>query len=167
MMIKVCIVIGFCLLFWLICYLNTGDDKKNMKGFRSYPKEVQEIVKKDPTLSVLAPKNVKMTTVFVSNVVLFTVVFLIVGVILKYTIGFKGFIDTFLYFVILGQTVNLFDLLVIDLLWWRNTPRIRFSCAPDKELYRNPKVHIYSFARGILMFLVPALVVAGIINILP
>lgn len=39
-MLRIIFVIGLCLLFWLICYLNTGSDKNNMIGFRSYTKEV-------------------------------------------------------------------------------------------------------------------------------
>ncbi len=29
--------------------------------------------------------------------------------------------------LLLGQALNLFDFLVIDLLWWRHTKRVRFS----------------------------------------
>lgn len=41
MLVKIAVIVGLCLLFWLICFLNTGNDTKNMLGFRSYPKEVQ------------------------------------------------------------------------------------------------------------------------------
>ncbi len=41
--------------------------------------------------------------------------------------------------------LGLFDLLVIDLLWWRNTKRTRFSFLPEKKYYQNPKKHIESF----------------------
>lgn len=34
-----------CILFWGICYLNTGSDDKNIKSYASYPDEVQEMVK--------------------------------------------------------------------------------------------------------------------------
>ncbi len=34
---------------------------------------------------------------------------------------------------------------LIDLLWWRNTKRIRFLKIPQKELYQNPKKHISVF----------------------
>ena len=164
MIVKILVVIGFCFLFWLICYANTGSDEKNMRGFRSYPKEVQELVKNDMHLVSLAPAAVNMISVFVSNVVMFSVVFCVVGIILKYTVGFSGFLDALTYFIIWGQVLNLFDLLVIDLLWWRNTPRIRFSCVQDKRLYQNPKVHVDSFVRGIVMFFIPAVIAAGIVS---
>ena len=167
MLIKGLVVVVCCLLFWLMCYRKTGTDEKNMISFRSYPKAVQERVSKDAKLSALVPKEVSLGKVFVANVVLFTIVFLIIGVALKYTVGFDSFLAAFLYLLILGEVINLFDLLVIDLLWWRNTTRIRFRCAPEKELYQDIKKHIDSSFRGIIMFAIPAVIVAGILQLLP
>ena len=82
---------------------------------------------------------------------------MIVGFIIKWTLGFKDFLDAFIYFLILGETLNVFDLVVIDLLWWKNTRRIRFSSIQNKELYQNPKTHLDSFYRAILMYIVVAI----------
>lgn len=116
-MVRVIIVIFMCLLLWLICFLNTGSDKKNMLGFRSYPKEVQEAVRKDPLLGNMAPDRIDLGKVLLENILLFTVIFFVVGIILKYTTGFINFYDAFIYFLILGETINLFDLVFIDLIW--------------------------------------------------
>ena len=167
MFIKILVIIIFCFIFWLICFKNTGTDEKNMLGFRSYPKEVQEKVYQDERLVKLVPKEINLPKIIVSNIILFTVVFLLIGAIIKYTIGFNGFVDCLMYFIVFGQVLNLFDLVVIDLLWWRNTKRIRFSCVPEKEYYQNPKKHIDSFLRGIPTFFVSALIVAGILSLLP
>ena len=86
----------------------------------------------------------------------FTILFTCIGEILKRTIGFHGLADTFLFILIWGEALNLFELLIIDLLWWRNTKRIRFSCAPDKSLYQDPKKHIGSFVRGAVMYVIVA-----------
>ena len=166
-MVRVIIVIFMCLLFWLICFLNTGSDKKNMLGFRSYPKEVQEAVRKDPLLGNMAPEHIDLGKVLLENILLFTVIFFVVGIILKYTTGFINFYDAFIYFLILGETINLFDLVVIDLIWWRNSKRIRYSSIQDKKLYQNPKVHIDSFIRGCLMYFVIAIFVGRLITLLP
>lgn len=166
-MLKIGFIVSLCLLLWIICYCSTGTDEKNMFGFRSYPKEVQEIIRNDTKLKDLAPKEINMIKVLFSNIILFTIIFLIVGIIIKYTSGFQSDFETFVYFLILGETINAFDLLIIDLLWWRNTPRIRFSCALDKQLYQNPKVHIDSFLRGIIMYFGVALIVTGILMIFP
>lgn len=58
----------------------------------------------------------------------------------------------------MGQGLNLFDYLVIDLLWWRTTKRIHFRGTENRpELYRNSRKHTISFVKGIVMFLIVAL----------
>lgn len=166
MILRVFIIVFLCLLFWFICYLNTGSDKKNMLGYRSYPKAVQDLVKKDEALCKMVPGEINLVKVFISNLLLFTVIFLIVGLIIKFTSGFNGFFDAFVYFLLLGEIMNLFDLVVIDLLWWRNTSRIRFSCINDKALYQDPSVHLASFYRGGIMYLLVALLVSSIISLI-
>ncbi len=166
-MLKVLIIISLCLLFWLLCFLNTGNDQKNILGFRTYPKEVQELVRKDPVLGKTVPLEINMIKVFFSNYIVFVIIFLVVGILLKYTVHFNGFRDAFIFFLIMGETLNVFDLIVIDLLWWRNSPRIRFSCVPDKKLYQDLSKHIASFVRAIFMYLMVAVTVAIILTILP
>ena len=60
--------------------------------------------------------------------------------------------------------LGLFDLVVIDLLWWRNTKRTRFSFLPEKKYYQNPKKHIESFWRGIPLFAAVAALSALIVT---
>ncbi len=163
-MLKLCFIVALCFVLWIICFLNTGNDKKNMLGFRSYPKEVQKIVKNDKILGPMVPPQSSLSKILISNTLLFAVLFFVVGFVLESLVGFTGFLDRFLYFLIMGEVLNFFDLVVIDLLWWRNTSRIRFSCAQDKALYQNPTVHINSFLRGIVMYIVVALIVAGVLT---
>ncbi len=162
-MIRIFFIVFLCLLFWLICYLNTGNDKKNMLSFRSYPKAVQDLVRKDEVLSKMIPKKANLSKVFISNLLMFTIIFLFVGLIIKHTSGFKSFMDTFIYFLLLGEIMNVFDLLIVDLLWWRNSPRIRFSCVSDKSLYLDYTYHLASFKRAVLMYLLVAFIVSVIL----
>lgn len=62
-------------LFFLTCYLSAGTDEKNMGGFRSYPDEVQKIVRENAALKELAPKKLSVPITFLSNIILFTVIF--------------------------------------------------------------------------------------------
>ena len=153
------IIVGIILygIFFVMCYLATGSDKKNLGGFRSYPDEVQKRVYQDEVLGKLAPKKISAPITLLSNVIMFTVLFSILGIILEEDLNLGEFGTTFLYFLILGEGLNLFDFVVIDLLWWRNAERIRFSCVPEKEVYQNPKKHINSFVRGIPTFMLVAL----------
>ena len=89
--------------------------------------------------------------------------FSILGLIFKGALGLDSYGAAFWYFLIFGEGLGLFDLLVIDLLWWRNTKRIRFSFLPKKEAYQNPEKHVGSFLRGILLFAAIAALTAGIV----
>lgn len=154
------------LFFFYTCFKNTGSDELNMRGFRSYPDIVQGKVRKDPKLSKIAPKeNPSISTILISNFIIFTVIFSAIGVLAHKGMNFTSYLDCFLYFLILGEGLGLFDLVIIDLLWWRNTSRIRFSCLKDRSYYQDPKKHIDSFLRGIPLFVVVAVVVAFIVRL--
>ena len=89
-----------------------------------------------------------------------------IGLVGRNALGLQDFEATVWYFFWLGEGLNLFDLVVIDLLWWRNSKRIRFSCVPEKEAYQNPKKHVDSFVRGIPTFAVVAVLVGFIVGVL-
>ena len=163
---KIIIAIAFYFLYWGICFLGTGTDKKNLIGLRSYPEEVQNRVRSDPKLAKDVPKAKSIAVVLLSNLLLFTAMFSVLGLALKSVLNLNGYLSAFWYFLAFGEGLGLFDLLVIDLLWWRNTKRIRFSCLPGKKYYRNPKKHIESFLRGIPLFAVIAALTDLIVTVL-
>ena len=148
------ITIILCLIFFLICYLGTGSDEKNIKSIESYPDSVQELVKKDPVLGPKIKTN-KTSTVFISNLVLFTIVLTICG----YFVRTDSWIQNFCYVLVMGAILNLFDYFVIDLMWWRHSKRIRFtSIQANPDMYLDPKKHKESFIRACLMFFIAALI---------
>lgn len=152
----------FYLVYWFICFLCTGTDKKNLAGLRSYPDEVQARVRREPQLAGSIPKAKSMPDILLSNLLLFTTVFSILGAALKNVLGLDGYWTAFWYFLALGEGLGLFDLVVIDLIWWRNTGRIRFSFLPEKKYYQDPGKHIGSFVRGIPLFAAVAALTAGV-----
>lgn len=161
---KLAVAIILYVIFFVMCYLGTGSDKKNMGSFRSYPDEVQKKVREDAALGKLIPKKSSIAVTILSNVLMFTVIFSLFGILLKDALQLSDFLSAILYFLILGEGLNLFDFLVIDLLWWRNSKRIRFSCLVEKEPYQNPKKHIDSFLRGIPTFALAAVFAALIVG---
>ena len=163
---KIIIAIAFYLLYWGICFLGTGTDKKNLIGLRSYPKEVQDRVRSDPELSKAVPKAKSAVSILLGNLLLFTVLFSALGLALKGVLDLDGYLPAFWYFLAFGEGLGLFDLLVIDLLWWRSTKRIRFSFLPEKKYYQDPKKHIGSFLRGIPLFAAIAALTALIVTVL-
>ncbi|WP_315120927.1 hypothetical protein [uncultured Clostridium sp.] len=147
-------IVILCGLFFVICYFNTGSDKKNIKSFSSYPNEVQHIVKENHFLN----DKIKIITPFISfisNIIMFVVILFIFGLFMKQA----NFIDNFTSLLILGQILNLFDFLIIDILWWRNSKRIRFTGTENMDnIYKNPKNHFISFIKGIFVFLIVAVI---------
>lgn len=157
------IIPGLWLLYWGMCFLGTGTDKKNLAGLRSYPDAVQSIVRE--RLGDDAPKAKSAFSILLSNLIFFTALFSVLGLVFKKRLGFDDYLSTFRYFLILGEGLGLFDLLVIDLLWWRNTERIRFSFLREKAFYQDPGKHISSFVRGIPLFAVVAALSAWIVTL--
>lgn len=113
------------------------------------------------------PKEKSIISVLLGNLMLFTVVFSVLGLALKNPHGLSSFGTTFLFFLALGEGLGLFDLVVIDLIWWRSTKRIRFSFLPEKAPYQDPGKHLGSFLRGIPLFAVVAVLTAGIVTLAP
>ena len=142
---------ALCIVFFLLCFLGTGTDEKNLKSYSSYPDEVQNRINEIAEYRGRCKERSK-AAVFLLNFLLFLLLFFILGLFIRDS----SFLQNFVSLTIMGQSLNAFDLLVIDLLWWRNTKRIRFAKIPEKELYRNPKKHIWSFIRGVAMYLIIA-----------
>lgn len=85
---------------------------------------------------------------------------------MKSMLGLNDFWTAFWFFLGLGEGLGLFDLVIIDLLWWHNTKRIRFSFLPEKGLYQNPDKHIGSFLHGIPLFEAVAVLTASLVVLL-
>ncbi|WP_237563056.1 ABC transporter permease [Arcanobacterium urinimassiliense] len=99
-------------------------------------------------------KEKSKVAVWMANFFLFFLLFLALGVFIRQ----EAFLPNFLALFLLGQALNTFDLLVIDLLWWRNTTRIRFSKIPQKCLYQDPQKHFAAFLRAFIMYFLIALI---------
>ena len=163
---KIVVAVIFYFLYWGICFLCTGTDKKNLIGLRSYPDEVQARVRREPRLSGALPEAKSLRSILLSNLLMFTVVFSALGLVLKKSLGLSDYWSAFWYFLVLGEGLGLFDLVVIDLLWWRNTKRVRFSFLPEKAYYQDPSKHVGSFVRGIPLFAAIAALSAAIVTLL-
>ncbi len=166
MLTKILVSAAFYLFYWFGCFLGTGTDRKNLAGLRSYPDTVQQAVREHPVLGKAAPKEKSIPSILLGNLLLFTVVFSVLGLPLKGILGLHDFEAAFWFFFALGEGLGLFDLVVIDLIWWRSSKRIRFSFLPEKAPYQDPGKHIGSFLRGIPLFTVVAVLSAGIVNTL-
>lgn len=88
---KILVLIAFYFLYWFCCFLGTGTDRKNLAGLRSYPDAVQQAVRKHPRLGKNAPQEKSIISILAGNLFLFTVVFSVLGFVLKNVLGLDGF----------------------------------------------------------------------------
>lgn len=154
--------LGLCLLFWLLCWLSTGSDEKNIKSYRSYPDPVQKMLREKEALRGKIPKSSPLQ-VFFSNVILFSVILFLLGLPLVK----PSFLENFLNILIMGQVLNAFDFFIMDLLWFRRSRRTRFEGTKERDdLYRDPKNHFAAFLRGIPAFIVTALIDGWILTLI-
>ena len=93
---KIMIAAVFYFLYWGVCFLGTGTDRKNLIGLRSYPDEVQTRVQSDPQLGQAVPKAKSTAAILLSNLLLFTVVFSVLGLALKSVLGLNNYLSAFL-----------------------------------------------------------------------
>ena len=108
------------LVFGLFAGWAPGATRKTSVIFLLTPDEVQKIVKARPELS----GNIRQrgpAAIFAGNLLLFTALLFAMGLLTRQ----EYFAGNFLNTLLLGQALNLFDFLVIDLLWWRHTKRVR------------------------------------------
>ncbi len=157
------IVAGFLVyvMFFAVSLMNSGSDVKNIKYYYSYPDGIQKLLKNDTIIKKYIPKENSFLSSFFSNFIIFTCVFIILGFILD----LKNFKNAFVYFMVVGEGLNIFDLLIIDFLWWTNSKRTKFSRISDEKLYQGMEKHFQEFLRGIGMFACSAFVSAIILNI--
>ena len=92
---KIMIAAVFYFLYWGVCFLGTGTDRKNLIGLRSYPDEVQTRVRSDPQLGKTVPKEKSRAAILLSNLLLFTVVFYVLGLALKSVLGLNNYLSAF------------------------------------------------------------------------
>lgn len=152
---------ALCVLFFLACYAGTGDDRRNMRSFWSYPSAVREAARHIPRLADMVPAQRLPIASFAANLVVFSVVLALVGLFARP----HGIDQTFLVLLVVGEGLNLFDLVVIDLLWWRRSPRVRLTGVGDPSLYLDPRPHLAAFLRGIPLFVLAAGIATLICNI--
>lgn len=141
-----------CAMFFLLCFLGTGTDEKNLKNYMSYPDAVQQRIQASEAYHGHYKESSKWA-IWIANFVLFTILFFLLGMLIRQ----KEFRHNFFALLFIGQALNVFDLLIVDLLWWRNTRRIRLSKIPQKELYQDPTKHIAAFLRALPLYFFVAL----------
>lgn len=77
-MIVVIETVILCIVFFLICFLGTGTDDKNLKSYSSYPDEVQNRIKRIAEYRGKF-KESSIVTMFLLNFLLFLIILFVLG----------------------------------------------------------------------------------------
>ena len=146
-----------CALFTLMVYIMS---RNPIKTLYNYPPKIQERVKSLEEYKDKIPtqKNKIVSKIFAS--ILFLVVLCIV---LRYINGYTTFIESFGYGFLLWTIVNLYDVIVLDIIWFCHDKHFVFKGTEDMtEEYHNYWFHIKGFFIGELL----ALIVCGLAGLI-
>ena len=135
--------IVLCLLFTLMVFLMSRDP---IKTLYNYPPKIQERVQSLEKYRDKIPTEKKKLGAKIVASVLFVI---ILSLILRFINGYTAFWEAFGYGFLLWTVVNLWDLVVLDIIWFCHDPHFVFKGTEDmvKE-YHDYWFHIKGFFIG-------------------
>ena len=138
-----------CALFTLMVFIMT---RKPINSLYNYPPKIQERVKSLDEYKDKVPKTKNKVAAKLIASVLFLI---IIALILRFINGYTSFLDSFKYGFLLWTIVNLYDAIVLDIIWFCHDPHFVFKGTEDmKEEYHNYWFHIKGFFIGEILALV-------------
>ena len=148
--------IALCILFTIMVYIMS---RNPIKTLYNYPPKIQERVK---TLDEYKDKiPTQKNKVFAKSVASILII-AIISLILRYVNGYRTFIEGFGYGFLLWTMVNIYDAVVMDIIWFCHDPYFVFKGTEDMvDEYHNYWFHI----KGSLIGEVLALVICAIVGL--
>ena len=146
-----------CALFTVMVYIIS---REPIKTLYNYPPKIQERVK---SLDEYKDKIPTQENKIVAKVFASIIFLLIICVVLRYINGYRTFIESFGYGFLLWTIVNLYDAIVLDIIWFCHDKYFVFKGTEDMvEEYHNYWFHIKGFFIGELL----ALVICGLAGVI-
>lgn len=134
-----------------------------LSQFASYPTEIRRRVEELPQYKDYI-KNVEHQNW--TRKIVGTILIIIIFAILAYYSGNTTFTSTFIHVFVLFLSVNLYDLIVFDLLIFCHSKKLMIPGTEDmKEAYRNPIHHIVGAIKGLAIGTTVSLISATIVVI--
>ena len=135
--------IVLCLIFTLMVYLMSRDP---IKSLYNYPPKIQERVKSLDEYKDQIPTQKNKLAANLGACVLFIVA---LSLILRYINGYTTFLQAFGYGFLLWTVVNLWDAVVLDIIWFCHDPHFVFKGTEDMVSdYHDYWFHIKGFFIG-------------------
>ncbi len=132
-----------CLIFTIMVYIMS---REPIKTLYNYPPKIQERVKSLAKYKNKIPtqENKIIAKLFASIIFL-----IIICIVLRYINGYTTFKESFIYGFILWTIVNLWDLIVLDIIWFCHDKYFIFKGTEDMvDEYHNYLFHIKGFFIG-------------------
>ena len=135
--------IVLCLIFTLMVYLMS---REPIKSLYNYPPNIQERVKTLDEYKDQIPTQKNKLAAKICACALFVVV---LSMILRYINGYTTFMQAFGYGFLLWTIVNLWDAVVLDIIWFCHDPHFVFKGTEDMVSdYHDYWFHIKGFFIG-------------------
>ena len=155
-MILVIESIVLCVLFTIMVYIMSRDP---IKTLYNYPPKIQERVKSLDEYKDKIPTQ--KNKIFAKSLASILIV-IIISFILRYVNGYTTFIEGFGYGFLLWTIVNIYDAIVMDIIWFCHDPYFVFKGTEDMvDEYHNYWFHI----KGSLIGEILALVICAIVGL--
>lgn len=150
-----------CAAFTLMIYLIS---REPIKILYNYPPRIQERVKSFEEYKDKIPTQKNKLSAKLTTILLFTAVF---AIILRFVNGYTTFLQGFGYAFLLWTIVNLYDAIVLDIIWFCHDPHYVFKGTEDMtEDYHDFLFHIKGFLIGEGLALIVCAVVGLVVKIL-
>ena len=148
--------IVLCVLFTIMVYIMS---REPIKTLYNYPPKIQERVKSlDEYKDKIPTEKNKIFTKSLASIL----IIIIISLILRYVNGYTTFIEGFGYGFLLWTIVNIYDAVVMDIIWFCHDPYFVFKGTEDMvDEYHNYWFHI----KGSLIGEVLALVICAIVGL--
>jgi len=138
-----------CIFFTIMVFIMSRDP---IKTLYNYPPKIQERVKSLKEYKDLIPtKENKLFTKVMASIIFL----IIICVVLRYINGYTSFKDSFGYGFLLWTIVNLYDVIVLDIIWFCNDKYFVLKGTEDMvDEYHNYWFHIKGFIIGEILGLI-------------
>ena len=155
-MILVIESIVLCVLFTIMVYIMSRDP---IKTLYNYPPKIQERVKSlDEYKDKIPTQKNKIFAKSLASIL----IIIIISLILRYVNGYTTFIEGFGYGFLLWTIVNIYDAIVMDIIWFCHDPYFVFKGTEDMvDEYHNYWFHI----KGSLIGEILALFICAIVGL--
>ena len=148
-----------CLAFTAMVYIMS---RKPINTLYNYPPRIQERVRSLEEYRDKVPTQKNKVTAKLGALVLFTV---IMALLLRYVNKCTTFRDAFINGFILWTVVNLYDAIVLDIIWFCHDPYFVFKGTEDMvDDYHDYMFHIRGFFIGEALALVVCLLAALLVH---